>query len=190
MSAGTIFALALVGASTSGGHGAQGPSVALGTLLATWIAFGILFGVLTKFAWGPLLALVEEREKKLSGDLARAEAARTAAEKSLAQYRSKIESAHRETERILADGRTKAEAVSDRIVEDARKEAEGTVEKARKAIEEERRKAVADLQGRLGKISVLLAGKILEKEIRPENHADLIARFTKELGATSKAASH
>lgn len=180
----SALALALA---ASGGSG-DGTQVALGTLLATWIAFGVLFAALAKFGWGPLLAMVEEREKRLQGDLARAEEARGAAEKVLAEYQSKIEASHRETERILAEGRAKAEAVSERINAEARKEADNTVEKARKAIEEERRKAVADLQSRLGKISVSLAGRILEKEIKPEHHADLIARFTKELGEAAKAA--
>lgn len=180
---GRILILALPASAGAGGGGESLLNVEAGVAIATWITFLLLLGLLAKYAWKPLLAMVEEREKKLAGDLTRAESARGDAERILADYESRLGKAREETDKILADGRAKAEAVGTRLMTEAKAEAEAALEKARRSIEEERRKTVAELKTALGKTSVALATKILEREIDATGHRDLIDRFSKELEA-------
>lgn len=182
MSASIPFLLGVVQAAAEHG-GSDAAPVAIGTMLATWINFAVLVVLLAKFAWKPILAMMEEREQRVEEGLKRAETARGEAERVLLEYETRLGKAREETDKILADGRARAEAVGTRLVTEAKTEAEAALEKARRSIEEERRKTVAELKTALGKTSVALATKILEREIDATGHRDLIDRFSKELEA-------
>ena len=80
---------------------------------------------------------------------------------------SAVESANRQSSAILDETKERA----DRMISRARAEAEA-----------ERRKAEDDIKAQIADVSVILAGKILDREINAEDHSDLINSFISEIG--------
>lgn len=176
-----FIASAATAAGGGGEHGGGLLSVETGIVIVTWITFLALLVILAKFAWRPLLGVIEARERKVADDVERAERARAEAERMLAEYEARLARAAEEAEGILAEGRAKAEAAGERLRSEAHAEAEAMLARARRTLEEERRKAVAELRAVVAKSSVDLARKILEAEIDESRHRDLIDKFTKEV---------
>lgn len=171
----TLVTLALV-AGGDAGH-AEGVDIAryeLALTLATWAAFLMLATIMGKFAWGPFMQALDEREAQIADDVKRAENARDEAERLLEEYNQKLRASKDEAAKIMADARETAEGIAAKINEDARKASEDMSEKARKQIEAEREKAIAALNKIVANAAVDLAGKLIEEDLDPKKHQKLI----------------
>lgn len=107
-------------------------SINLGLMIWTIVLFGLLLGVLWKFAWGPILAVLDARESGIQEALDRAAHERQEAEGLLADHRAQLAEARREAQQILADARGTGEQVRRDLADKARTEAQALVEVARK----------------------------------------------------------
>jgi F-type H+-transporting ATPase subunit b len=76
-----------------------------GLFVWTSIVFLALLAILWKFAWGPVLAAVDEREKRIQGALDQAAAERNEAAKLLAEHREQMADARRKAQQLIAEGR-------------------------------------------------------------------------------------
>jgi F-type H+-transporting ATPase subunit b len=167
-------------------HGSEGgASVFAGTVMqsvAALIVFAILFAVLAKFAWGPILKGLQDRENKIREDLEKAEAGAKQAAATLAEYEKRLADAQEEARKLIEKGRADAERLAAQLKEQAGNEVNAQRQRAATDIEAARKQAVADLYNQAATLSTQIAGKILKREIRPEDQQALVQQSLQELG--------
>jgi F-type H+-transporting ATPase subunit b len=154
----------------------------LAELWPTVIAFAILFFILWRFAFPPIVGMLEKRTETIRESLEKAEQTRVDAERLLEEYKQQIAEARQESGRIVEQGRQVAESMKDEIVAKARTEAEDIVAKAKESIEGEKRAAMADLQKQVADLSVDVAGKVIGKTLSREDHMALVQQTLAEVG--------
>jgi len=165
----------------SGGHGIAEPQ--LWTWLWTWILFGLVFFILKKFAWRPLREQLEARENRIRETVEKAQEVKTEAEALLEKHREMMDRAKADAQAIINEGREAGEKVREDVVNAGRKEAEEFVERARKEIDLETKKAVDEIRRETVDLSLMAAGKILERSIDDDDHRKLADQVVDELGS-------
>jgi F-type H+-transporting ATPase subunit b len=159
----------------------------IGNFVATLIIFGLVVFTLGKFAWKPLLNVLNEREETIRRSLETAKREREEAEKLLAGYTAQIDKARIEASAIVEEGRRDSEEVSRRIHEDARKEAEEIIQRARREIQLATETAVKELYDQTAEVAVSVAAGIIREEISPERHRQLVAESLEAMKSSGKA---
>lgn len=158
-----------------------------GSAIWTIIVFIGLLLILRAFAWNPLLKALRDREKFIQESIDAAAREREASEKLLAEYKAQLDRARAEATAIVAEGRRDAEVVRKRIQDEARKEAEAMLERARREIRLATDAAVRDLYDRTAELSLQLAGTLISKELKLDDHRRLVDESLaqmKKLGPT------
>ena len=149
-------------------------------LIQQVILFTVLAAVLYKFAWKHILHALEAREGKIRGDLDRAEASRKEAEAILARHQAAMDQVKGEAQAILDEGKADAVKLKEAILAEARAEAGRIQERSRHDIELARDKAVAELQAQAAQLSVVMATKILGREVKPADQDRLLQESLSE----------
>ena len=132
------------------------------------IFIGLLF-LLRKYAWGPILSAVNERETSIKDALASAEAARTEMESLQSDNQRILKEARAEKEAMLKEARSTRAELINTAKEDAQAEADKILTQAQEAIQNEKRAAINELREQVGSIAMDIAEKVLQKEL--ENKA-------------------
>jgi len=128
------------------------------------IFIGLLF-LLRKYAWGPILNAVNERETSIKDALASAEAARSEMENLQSDNQRILKEARAEKEALLKEARaTRAELINSEK-EEAQAEAEKILSQAQEAIQNEKRAALTELKEQVGSLAMGIAEKVLQKEL-------------------------
>jgi F-type H+-transporting ATPase subunit b len=172
---------ALVPALAAAGGGGGILSVDSTLVWATLVLFALFAWVLGKFAWGPLLKLVDEREQGMRASVESAEKAAAEAKDLLAQHQEMLRGAGREREAILAKALKEAETARVELVDKARSDAEHIVERAREQIDREKTEAIAELRGQVADIAVEAASKIVKSSLTPEAQKRLVDDYISSL---------
>ncbi|WP_442507558.1 F0F1 ATP synthase subunit B [Novipirellula sp. SH528] len=163
---------------TAGGHDdANTPpllSFDIGSAVCNIAIFLGVFAILSKFVWPPILSGLKAREDKINGDLENAERINAEARSLLSDYQTKLDEAANKVQGMLAEARRDAETNGQRIVADAKAEAERTRDRAIADIETAKKVALADLAGQTSDMAMQVAKSVVGRELRPEDHADLI----------------
>jgi F-type H+-transporting ATPase subunit b len=137
----------------------------LGLFLWNLLAFLILFIVLKKTAWKPILKSLNEREKSISDSLATAE--RVKAE--MAQLKNENEAllakAREERALLLKEARDTKDKIISEAKEQAKVEAGKIITDAQAAIEQQKMAAITDVKNQVGTLVVEVAEKILRREL-------------------------
>jgi len=179
----TLGAIALPVLAAEEGGGSLSPFAGdIGNAFWTLLIFGLVLLVLGRYAWGPILKSLQSREAFIRESLEKAQADRLEAEARLKEYLDKINAARTEATAIVEEGRRDAEAVKQRIEADARAEAEKVVARGKHEIEIATQTAVKELYTTSAQLATDLAGRILGREIKPQDHEKLIAQAIEELG--------
>jgi len=136
-----------------------------GLVVWTVITFLILFFLLKKFAWKPILGAVHDRETSIKSALYSAEAARLEMENLQADNERILQEARVERDALLKDARSmKDKMISDATAE-AQAKADQIIKNAQIAIQSEKQSALADLKSQVGKLSVEIAEKVVREEL-------------------------
>lgn len=146
------------------------------TDLAIWsfVVFSILFVILWKFAWGPIAAGLDAREKSIADNIAAAEQASEEASKMIAQYEAKLAGAADEVRLLLEEARRDAEHTKQEILEEAKEGAKVERDRALREIDMATDQALKTLAESSANMAVNLAGKIIHQQLKPADHRDLI----------------
>ena len=145
-----------------------------GLIIWTIITFLVVLLVLRKFAWPQLLAVLDEREKRISDALAAAEQARQEAEEVLREHRQKLAAADEEARQVVAEAREAGARVRQQIVSQAREEAERMIDQARTSVESEKRAAIAELRRETANLAVQAAGVLIDANLDDERNRGLV----------------
>ncbi len=153
--------------------------------LAIWtvIVFVVLLAVLGRFAWGPLMKSLREREAHLEQVLLDSERARNEAEAIAAENRRQMAAAGDQVRALLDEARREAAATADSIVRKAQEEAEAGRHRAEREIAGARDQALMEIWSKTADLAVSVAGRVLAKELGESDHRRLVEVALNELPA-------
>ncbi|WP_409335890.1 F0F1 ATP synthase subunit B [Eubacterium sp. F2] len=146
------------------------------------ITFLVLFGILKHFFFEKVHNYMEARSKSVQDTLDHASKTSRKAEKKLKAYEKQIAGAEEEGRQIIQDARKEARVQADRIVDEANEEAHQAVMRSQQEIERQQQAARRQLRREVGDLAVEAAGRIMEKEITPEDHKEIIDKVLKDAG--------
>lgn len=149
------------------------------------VSFAILYFLLNKYAFGPLFNVMEQRRELIQNQIQSAEENRKQSETLLAGQQQAIQEAKKDAYQIIEQARTSSNRQSEQMIEAAKEEAARIKQDALRDIESEKNKAVAALKGQVGAMSVMIASKIIEKQIDEKSQQDLVEQYLKEVGDRS-----
>ena len=147
------------------------------------IAFIVLIIVLAKFGWPMFEGMLDKRERTIMEALQKSEEARIESERVLAEYQAQLADAKSQAAQIIADAKQTGEAVEANIKQRAEQEAVTMIEKARAAIEAEKKTAMADLQNSVADLSVDVASRLVGTDLSDDEHRKIIERYISEAGS-------
>lgn len=151
-----------------------------GTLIAEFLIFLVTLGFLYRVAWGPLLTILQARQRRIQEGVEAAEQAKRDREAAAREYQARLEEARREGQRILDRIAKEGEEVRKELEAKARQDAEGIIARARAEIEQERQTAVQDLRRQAADLAVLAASRIIGESLDEKKHRELIDRALEE----------
>ncbi len=159
---------------SSEGGGGSLTDIDFTLFVSTLVLFVIFALVLGKFAWKPLLQMVEEREKTVREQVEGAAKAQAEAQALLNQRQDMLKDATREREEMIARASQEADKVKAELVSKARAEAEQVLAKARAQIEQEKTKAILELRTQVADLAMTAAEKIVRSSLTPEAQRKLV----------------
>jgi F-type H+-transporting ATPase subunit b len=148
-----------------------------GTLLqslAAIIAFVILLVVLRKFAWGPILSGLQDREAKIKGDLEEAEKAANEANATLTEYKAKLADAQEQARAMIDQSRGDAQRVAAEIKDDTQNEINQMKERAQQDIGAAKEQALGEIYQQTAALATDVAGRILQRQINETDQQRLV----------------
>jgi F-type H+-transporting ATPase subunit b len=152
-----------------------------GLIFWTLITFVLVLVVLRWKAWGPILSLVEEREKQIASAIESAKRERAEAEKLLADQKTAIAEARRDAAEMMRKNQQEVEKYREELMAKSRKEAEEFKAQARREIEDQKAKAIAEVRGLAVDLAIEAAGKLISERMDDAKHRALAEQFVKGL---------
>ena len=171
------------------GEGGAAPSIMSpngGLMFWTLVIFVILFFILKKFAFPPILSAVEARERSLEEAIEGAKRDREAAAALLAEQRAQIELARNEAQRFIAEGRAAGEKLRADMLEQTRQQQDELLARARREIDGERVRAVADLRREAVDLAIAGAGRVIERNLDDAGNRQLVESFLASVPTTAQ----
>jgi F-type H+-transporting ATPase subunit b len=153
-----------------------------GLMFWTIVIFAILLVVLSRFAFKPMLAAVEARERSLQAAIDDAKRDREEAARVLADHRAQLEQARSEAQKLIADGRATAEKLRNDLLEQTKAQQQEMLDGARRAIETEKTNAIAALRREAVDLAIAGAGKVIERNLDTDANRKLVESY---LGSVS-----
>jgi F-type H+-transporting ATPase subunit b len=145
------------------------------------IGFIIVFWILKRFAWRPLLKVMEERRQKISSEFDRIEELNQEVQKRREEYESRIQTIETEARERINAAVNEGRRVASEIQANARRDAEKIREKARATVEIEVAKAREQLREEVVNLTLLATEKLIHERLDDEKHRSLITQFVDEL---------
>ena len=135
-----------------------------------FLSFGILFWVLWKFAFPPILQTLDERERKIKESLEQADRHRAEAEQKMQEYEAKLKTASKEAETLLAAAKERAQRIMEENEQRLKAETQRSKEDATREIDQERRRAIQDIRNQTTEMALLVAEKVVGRSLNDADH--------------------
>jgi F-type H+-transporting ATPase subunit b len=155
-----------------------------GTGLIIWqlIIFSLLFLLLAKFAWKPILTALKDREQSIQQALDSAEKAKMEMVALKADNEKLLREAREERDKILKEAREAANRLHDQAQADARKNADKIIEDAKAIIQTEKQAALRDVKTQVAMFSLEIAEKLIKANLKEDKaQRELAETFIKDL---------
>jgi F-type H+-transporting ATPase subunit b len=149
-------------------------------LLTQIVTFVILLILLRVLAYKPLMRMMDERSRRIKESMDQAQAIKEQSANTQQEIKKQLEQASREGQERIARAVKAGEDVKQKAQEDAKKEAEALLDRARSEIQRERDEAVGEVRREFADLTVLAAGKVIEKSLDKEEHRELIEKVLEE----------
>ncbi len=147
----------------------------------TIITFLVLVAVLGKYAWGPLIRALDEREAGIRQAVAQAEKTRQAAEALKAQNEVEWAKVREKSDEMLKAARIDAERLRADMVKKAEEDAKALRDQTQRQIEEDRARLSRELRHDIAALSVRVAEKLLRQSMNAKEQERLAAEFLSDL---------
>ena len=152
------------------------------TMIFTWVNMLILFTVMKKFLFKPVMNILDQRDaeiKKIYDDANDANEKAVTLEK---EYSEKMAQARDEAGEIIKQATLTAQKREKEIIESAHEQVAAMTRRAETQIAQERKKAYQEIKEEISDISVAIAGKMVQREITAADHEALISQFIENVG--------
>ena len=152
------------------------------TALFTLVNTVVLFLVLKKFLFKPVMKMIQDRQKEIEDMYADADCAQANAKAMEAEYKQKLSVASETGERIVKEAVARGQAREEDIIRQANAEASAILDKASADIALEKKKAINDAKDEISDMAMAIAEKVVGRELNARDHAKLVDSFIDELG--------
>jgi len=157
----------------------------VGNAIWTLGIFLVVVVLLGKFAWSPILSLLQEREQFIHKSLADAKRDRDEAEARLKEYTEQIRNARAEAQGIVDEARRDASRLREELRTKAQAEAEGIITNAERHIQLETARALQQIRTEAVELSVQIASKIIQRNLTKEDNERLITEALHQISTRS-----
>jgi F-type H+-transporting ATPase subunit b len=152
-----------------------------GLMIWTVVAFLVTLFVLSRYAFGPVQRIIDERRDRIRTAIDEADRARDEARKLLEEHRSLIAQARSEAEEILSEARKIGEAQRERVREEADADRQRRLEETHRQIEQATQQALGQIRDEVGRLSMIAAEKVARKSLTDDDHRRLIDEALAEI---------
>ncbi|MFC2066215.1 F0F1 ATP synthase subunit B [Chloroflexota bacterium] len=160
--------------------------VNLPVLLTQIVQFVVLFGLLYLFAYKPIMGMLDKRSQAIKESTEQAEAVKEQTAHAEEEMKKQLEAAGKEGQERIARAVRVGEEVKQKAQEDAKKEAEALIVRARADIQRERDEAIGELRKEFADLTILAAGKVIDRSLDKEAHRQLIDKVLEESSTLKK----
>ncbi|MFZ4682156.1 MAG: F0F1 ATP synthase subunit B [Terrimicrobiaceae bacterium] len=157
--------------------------VSWGKFIAQIILFLTVYWVLKTYAFGPILAVLNERRRRIEEGQLNAEKIKKQLAEAELRYQEAIRKASDEATKLIEDARASSDAHTQKQIQQAIKDAEGVIAKAKETITQERSKMVAEVKKEMVDLVVSTTAQVVGKVITPEDQKRLSEETAKQLAA-------
>jgi F-type H+-transporting ATPase subunit b len=175
------------GGGDSGGNFLVTPNV--GLMIWTLIAFGLTLYILRRLAFPRIQEALDRRAKAIQESIEAAERTRLEADELLQEYRERLREAREQAEDIVVRARKAAERTEDEAKDLARKEREELMERTRREIQAETRRALDEIRKEVADLTVLATEKVTRKALDAEDQRRLVEEALAEVDFSALAGS-
>ena len=152
-----------------------------GLFIWTIITFLLVLFLLSKFAWKPLLKVLQEREDEIKSSLKDAELAKTELEKVNLESEKILNDARAESRKIQAESKLVSEKQRDEIIDKAKEEAKKIVVNAESQIKMEKDLAIKQIQEKVVDLTFSISEKVIKKNLSTDDNKKIIKDSLKNL---------
>ncbi len=158
----------------------EGLGINLPTLLAQIVNFVILFGLLYLVAYKPIMRMLDERSRKVRESMEQTEYIKEQAAHAEEEAKRRIEAASKEGQEAIARAVRTGEEIRQQAQRGARQDAEALIVKAQAEIQRERDEAIDGLRREFADLTILAAGKVINRSLDKEAHRQIINKTLEE----------
>ena len=151
------------------------------TMIFAWCNLIILYLVLRKILFGPIMNMIESRQQEIDDTYRRAESYLDDARVSREQYEQKLEQVRQEGEEYMKETVKRARRREEEILRQAEAKADHKLERAEEQIELEKKRAINELKDQAAGLAIDIAEAVIARDVNEGEHADMIDSFIKEL---------
>ena len=151
-------------------------------ILVTMCNTLITFAIIKKFLFKPVRKMLAAREEEVQAMYGNAEKAHTEAEQMRSEYTQRLAKAKEEAAEIVGSATRRATVRSEEILKESSQQAAAMMKKAENTIEQERKKAMNELKDEVASLSVMIASKVVERDIKDADHERFIEEFIDKVG--------
>lgn len=164
----------------------EGLGINLPSLLAQLINFIILMGILYLVAYKPILRMLDERTGRIRESMEQTEKIKQQAEDAEAEFKKQIAAASKQGQQVIDRAARTAEEIRQKARREAEVEVETLLTRARAEIRRGRDEVVDELRREFANITILAAGKVIDRSLDKEAHRQVIDKVLKESGGLKK----
>ena len=158
----------------------EGLGISLSTLVAQLINFVILLGLLYLLAYKPVMRMLDERSRRVKESMDQTEQVKEQAAAAEQETAKKIGEASEEAQRIVEQATQAGEEARLKARQEAQQDGEKLILRARAEIDRERDEAISELRGEFADLTILAAGKVIDRSLDKEAHRQLIDKVLEE----------
>jgi F-type H+-transporting ATPase subunit b len=156
-------------------------NIQLPYLVAQIISFSIVALLLYKLAFKPVIATIDERQRKIESGLKYAEEMKTKLSESERRQTETLKQAQLEAQQIIEEARRSAKLYYEKQTQEAAAKVEQMMRKSQEATELERRKMLAEVRQEIARLVVLTSSRVLSRELTSEERARYSESASREL---------
>ena len=158
----------------------EGLGISLPTLLAQIINFAILLVLMYLVAYKPIMRMFDERSRKIKESMEQTESIKEQAAHAEEEAEQRIEAAGKEGQELVARAVRTGEDVRQQTQQEAKRDAELLIARARTEIQRERDDAIGDLRNEFADLTIKAAEKVIDRSLDKKAHRQIIDKVLKE----------
>ena len=172
---------ALQGLAVCAAAGEEGPYKILVEVITTVVTFLLVMAMLKKYAFGPILSVIEERRLRIEMDLKKAADLQQQAEAERAALEERLRNIETEARERMHQMSGEGKRIAQTIQENAQKDARALVEKAQQNIQFEMEKARVTLKEEIVTLTIEATQRLIKERLDDDKHRQLIGEFISQI---------